>query len=133
MPLDPDQRMAAARSVFEPSPADRAQGILDDLEAKELETLRIVLGAALSVSRTVIGALPPDLRARLLREGLAAAGEQPVEQLAADCLAAEAAIERVRSVMAEHREQLTGRGRFPHRIEECACLGCQCIRALDGP
>lgn len=34
-------------------------------------------------------------------------------------------------VVASHRDYLTGHGTHPHRLEECVCLGCQIIRALD--
>lgn len=122
------------------SPAARAQAIIDDLTAKEAETLRVVLTAALSVSRTVIGALPPDLRAKLLSEALAAAGEQPVMQLAEDCLAAEAAVDRIRALHPKETDVIgfeRPASAGPGEVAACrycdAWWPCETIAALDGP
>jgi hypothetical protein len=36
----------------------------------------------------------------------------------------------VLEVNEDHLDLLTGRGRYPERINECHCLGCQSIRAI---
>lgn len=40
------------------------------------------------------------------------------------------ALRAVLEVNQEHRDILTGRGRYPGRINECRCLGCQSVRAI---